>query len=175
MVTRRKIIQGAIATGVGAALSTPALAAQTPRLFLVRQRTGEVFRGSHIKTGFLKKSYDPVALNELNWLLRDVRASAMIRIDPRLIDLLARLQARLPDRAVTITSAFRTRATNAGLHGASPTSYHLTGQAVDLRVAGLTSQQIRALAQRQGAGGVGWYRRRNFVHVDTGPRRDWTG
>ncbi len=175
LLSRRDIIQGLVACAAGTGLAAPAIAAPSPRLFLIRQRTGEVFRGSHVKTGFSKKSYDPAALNELNWLLRDVRASAVIGIDPRLIDLLARMQARLPDRPITIISAFRTTATNARLHGASPTSYHLTGQAVDLRIAGLNTRQIRNLAHQQGAGGVGLYRRRNFVHVDTGPRRDWTG
>ncbi len=52
-------------------------------------------------------------------------------------------------------------------------SYHMKAQAADISIQGYTSRQLRAMAQRLNAGGIGIYRGSNFIHVDSGPIRTW--
>jgi uncharacterized protein YcbK (DUF882 family) len=47
------------------------------------------------------------------------------------------------------------------------------GQAIDFRMPGFNTGRLRNLAQNLKAGGVGYYPRSNFVHVDTGALRHW--
>ncbi len=74
-------------------------------------------------------------------------------------------------------SAYRSPATNARLRqrrkGVSKNSQHIYGKAVDIYLPGQRLSTVRraALALRQG--GVGYYPRGNFLHVDTGPVRSW--
>ena len=49
----------------------------------------------------------------------------------------------------------------------------MTGQAIDLRLPGYETKQIRKLAISLKAGGVGYYPKSDFVHMDTGDVRTW--
>jgi predicted chitinase len=92
---------------------------------------------------------------------------------------LERVRAAEGDRALRVTSAFRTRAYNASLPGAVPNSAHTRGFAADVPPpAGMSltahHRHMRAVFER----GVGLYVRDNFVHGDFDPalgRRDWRG
>lgn len=52
-------------------------------------------------------------------------------------------------------------------------SYHTKGQAMDFHIEGIQLSYIRKAALKMRAGGVGYYPRSNFVHIDTGPTRAW--
>jgi uncharacterized protein YcbK (DUF882 family) len=52
-------------------------------------------------------------------------------------------------------------------------SYHIKGMAVDLRSEGRSLEQVREAALGLQCGGVGYYPRSGFVHVDCGPIRRW--
>ncbi len=55
----------------------------------------------------------------------------------------------------------------------SEKSYHTKGQAMDFHIEGIALSNIREAAYLMRAGGVGYYPRSNFVHIDTGPARHW--
>ena len=57
--------------------------------------------------------------------------------------------------------------------GVAKRSLHMDGQAIDIRVSGVPLADLRDAAWSLQAGGVGYYPREQFVHVDTGPVRHW--
>ncbi|MDR9394698.1 MAG: DUF882 domain-containing protein [Roseovarius sp.] len=172
MQSRRQFLTGAVSLATGA-LAMPALALGDLDLHLVRQRTGEVFRGDLVRKRLFGHEPDQAAFAALNRLLRDVRAGQSTKMDLDLIKLIGRIQRRIGDRPVVITSAYRTKATNAALRGSATNSFHMRGQALDIHAPGLSTRRLRQLARAEEAGGIGWYPSRGFLHVDTGPRRDW--
>lgn len=124
-------------------------------------------------------TYQPSALQRLNHLFRDYRTGEVRTIDPRLFDLLYDLKVYLgdPDARFDIISAYRSPATNAQLRktsrGVARNSLHLRGQAVDVRLPDLSTRRLCEAALALGRGGVGYYRRSDFVHLDTGEVRSW--
>ncbi len=135
--------------------------------------TGESLRVAY----WIDGEYIESSLREINWLLRDYRSGEVAQIDIRLLDLLY-LITRLPGKErVEIISGYRSPSTNAYLHrvkrGVAKDSYHTRGRAVDIRLEGMSLSQLRDLAVSLRAGGVGYYPRSGFVHLDTGPFRCW--
>jgi uncharacterized protein YcbK (DUF882 family) len=53
-------------------------------------------------------------------------------------------------------------------------SYHMQAMALDVRVPGGRAWDLCQAARSLGAGGVGYYPRSNFVHIDSGPVRYWS-
>ena len=50
---------------------------------------------------------------------------------------------------------------------------HMEGRAIDVRMPGVPLQDLRDAALSLKLGGVGFYPRDQFVHVDTGRVRSW--
>jgi uncharacterized protein YcbK (DUF882 family) len=122
--------------------------------------------------------YVSSALTDINFILRDFRADEIRAIDLRLLDLLHRLHASLETREpFHIISGYRTAATNAMLRGASEGvarhSLHIEGMAIDIRVPGRDLAVLRRAALALREGGVGYYPKSDFVHVDVGRVRTW--
>lgn len=123
--------------------------------------------------------YQREGLRKLNQFLKDFRTGDAIPIDPQLFDLLHDIKLRLgdADARYEVLSAYRSPRTNAMLrrtsHGVAKNSLHMTGQAMDIRFPDLATRKIRDAALAVGRGGVGYYRRSDFVHVDTGQVRRW--
>jgi uncharacterized protein YcbK (DUF882 family) len=123
--------------------------------------------------------YLPDALSAVNRLLRDFRTGEVHDIDPRLLDLLHALKGSTGSRKpFEIISGYRSPTTNAMLRthgggGVASSSLHMRGQAVDIRVADVRLEDLRAAALDLARGGVGYYPSSNFVHVDTGRVRRW--
>ncbi|WKB53079.1 YcbK family protein [Eleftheria terrae] len=142
---------------------------------------------AHLHTGerlsveyFAQGAYLPDALAEINRLLRDFRTAEVKPIDPHLLDLLHGLAERTgTSRPFEIISAYRSPHTNEALRGKSAhsgvatRSLHMTGQAMDIRLADVSLPDLRRAALSMGAGGVGYYPESRFVHVDTGRVRAW--
>lgn len=120
-------------------------------------------------------------LTSLNYLMRDRHTNQIKRIDPKLFAKLNQLQMRLGFRnaEILVLSGYRSAQTNAALRryrsGVASNSYHIRGQAVDFQISGVALSQVRNAAESLNNGGVGYYPRSNFVHVDTGPVRTWRG
>jgi len=172
MLSRRQFIQGTSAAGL-TTLASPVFAREDFNLNIIRQRTNETFQGDLINKGLFKQRVDTEALQRLNHLMRDLRANAVFEMDLDLIKLIGRIQKHIPDRPLLITSAYRTRATNYAIRGSARGSLHMEGKALDVRVPGFSTRKLREIARAESDGGVGWYPRRDFIHVDTGERRDW--
>lgn len=156
-------------------LQTGSATARTVRrITLVRPASGEV--GYDIPF-WRDGAPDQQGLAELNWLMRDIRAAEVNPIDPRIYYLLAMLQAEVGGRPIIVTSGYRTKATNERLRqqgiDAARNSFHLRGRAADVNIRGVSPARLAMLGSLFGLGGVGLYRK--FVHLDTGPRRFWTG
>lgn len=124
--------------------------------------------------------YVPESLREINHILRDFRTGETAPIKVRLVDLLYAMQRRIgTSKAINIVSGYRSPETNAMLRrsrrGVAKNSYHISGMAVDIKIPGYTTSQVAGLANSLNVGGVGYYPRSGFVHVDVGPVRSWRG
>ncbi len=124
--------------------------------------------------------YQPAALLEVDHLFRDWRENQAIRIDHKLLDFLHEVQARLGAfHAWELLSGYRTRRTNDMLRrrsrGVARNSMHISGKAADLNLPAAPLGRTRQVALELACGGVGYYPRSEFVHLDTGPVRAWGG
>ena len=135
--------------------------------------------GEHMTIDYWENgTYVPDALATINHLLRDYRNNEVHVIEPRLLDLLTLLHARLESGApFEVISGYRSPATNAILHaeshGVAAKSLHMQGMAIDIRLADRALDVLHATARNMRLGGVGYYPASDFVHVDVGRVRYW--
>jgi uncharacterized protein YcbK (DUF882 family) len=125
--------------------------------------------------------YIPEALDELDHFLRDHRTGDVRHFDPRLFDLLYDLTGSLDDSGgeIDVICGYRTPRSNEFLRtrnphtGVAQHSLHMQAEAIDIRLRGIPTSELRDAALRLHRGGVGYYRRSDFVHVDVGRVRHW--
>ena len=178
-ITRRKFLVRATGLAVATVLPQQGFAgiqatAAVKRLSLHNLHTEEKVSLNYFEQG----TYVAGALQDINYLLRDHRTGDVSVMDPLLIDLLYDLKTLLgTEQAFQVISGYRSPKTNAALHrksnGVANKSLHMQGKAIDIRIAGVRAQTIQAAALSLARGGVGLYRRSNFVHIDTGRVRRW--
>jgi uncharacterized protein YcbK (DUF882 family) len=178
--SRRDILKGAAATSLFF-IAKPALALEPVRpvlpvraLSFINLHTDEKLKVTYFENG----KYVKGALEEVNFILRDFRNDEVKDIDVELLDKLAVLHRRLRSNApFEIISAYRSPETNAMLHarsnGVATKSQHLLGKAVDVRLSDRDLKELRSAALKLGDGGVGYYPKSGFVHLDTGRTRSW--
>lgn len=185
--SRRKFLGfGALALGTLAASSSIPCKASAAIFSPEREFSGARrinFRNSHTGETFsgvyrVGDKYLPDAFDKVNVVLRDFRTNEMFPIDPRIIDIIFSVHNLTKQSdPYEILSGYRCPKTNAGLRahgeGVAKNSLHMTGQAIDLRLPGYSTKQIRNLAVSLKAGGVGYYPKSDFVHMDTGDVRTW--
>jgi uncharacterized protein YcbK (DUF882 family) len=140
-----------------------------------------IHTGEAVKVAFAKGSgADAAALARLQHVLRDYRANEEHAMDPALFEQLIDLaEAARREPRYEIISGYRSPKTNAQLrangHGVAEHSLHMEGRAIDVRLEGCDCKTLRDLALQAKRGGVGYYARSNFVHLDTGRVRAWNG
>lgn len=123
--------------------------------------------------------YQRSSLERLDRFLRDFRTGDVTSIDPNLFDLLYEVKQTVghDDAVFEIVSGYRSPKTNAMLRrtsgGVARRSLHMSGKAIDVRASDLSTRSIRDAALRLSRGGVGYYTRSDFVHLDTGNVRRW--
>jgi len=123
--------------------------------------------------------YLPDALASLNEHLRDHRTGDVHSYDPRVFDLLHDLLAALgkPNAEIDVICGYRTPQSNQYLrtrtNGVAENSLHMQALAIDIRVPGVNTAKLRDAALSLHRGGVGYYAKSNFVHVDVGRVRHW--
>jgi uncharacterized protein YcbK (DUF882 family) len=143
------------------------------RLRLANANTGETFEGTY------RNDEGPIerVVDELCTFLRDHHSGEKTQIDVGVIDFLADVLDAVGATKATILSAYRTAETNAMLarttFGVAEHSQHIVGRALDIRLESrLCDAMTKARAMQRG--GVGWYPHSGFIHIDTGPIRNWT-
>src|SRR5262245_48961394 len=172
--SRRALLIGAVC-----AIASPFARAQQRRsedwLDLYNTHTGE-----GLKIGFrdAQGRFITSALETLDLLLGDHRSGEHRPMDPQLYVLLADLAAAADvEPHYDVISGYRSSATNEKLRtnggGQAKNSQHIQGKAIDVRLKGVTIERLRDLAVGLQRGGVGYYRRSEFVHVDTARVRYW--
>ena len=125
------------------------------------------------------EGYDTESLARLNRYLRDHRTGEIHEYDPRVFDLLHDLTIALgnPDLEIDVVCGYRTPWSNEFLrthgHGVAQHSLHMQAMAIDIRVPGIPTAQLRDAALALHRGGVGYYAASDFVHVDVGRVRRW--
>jgi len=180
-VTRRSFLSMMLWSGLIGCASKSAFAAidavssDERCISLYNPRTKERFNGVFWKNGF----YDAGALKKIDYLMRDIRADAIKQIDKDLLDLIFSISIKLkPKKPFHVISGYRTPQTNALLlrrgRGVAKNSYHIKGQAVDMRLPGIKTSVLRMAAYSLKKGGIGYYPRLRFVHIDVGPIRYWS-
>lgn len=177
------------ASGAGAA---PDFWSVPRSVWLRRSATGEQVRCTYWADGQVRaREYEQVC-----WLLRDVRMTSALEdrarsgqrtpqgwygyaaIDVNLLDVLYALSAWLDlfgkSAPLQILSGFRHPVTNSATEGAARSSEHTRGAAADIHVAGVSVEALGRFGQWLGAGGVGFYPSRGFLHLDSGRVRSWS-
>lgn len=164
---------------LSAALARPAATRAAPapppdprRLRLVNAHTGESFSGAYRDAA----GPIPAAMEDLSSFLRDFHSGEKIAYDVAALDFLADVMAAVGAAQATVLSAYRTRKTNEMLarttFGVADNSQHIYGKALDIYLpARLDVAMETARAMRRG--GVGWYPNSHFIHLDSGPVRNW--
>lgn len=123
--------------------------------------------------------YDPVAISALEHFLRDHRTGTVHHFDPKLFDLLNELDRKVghPDGEIDVVCGYRTPWSNNFLRSRSSAvakhSLHMQAMAIDIRIPGVNTATLRDAALSLHEGGVGYYAREQFVHVDVGRVRRW--
>lgn len=136
--------------------------------------TGEALRTSYRSNGRLI----PNSIDRINFILRDHRTGEVRSIDVALLDLLHDIVCKIdPYVPIHIISGYRSPRTNAALRratsGVAKNSLHMKGKAIDIRIPGYRTRALRQMAIDCKVGGVGYYAKSNFVHLDTGPIKSW--
>jgi len=153
------------------------VAAQEYRLRLYHTHTGERLKIVYRRAD----QYIPEALDKLDHFLRDHRTHDVRHFDPRLFDLLHDLTTSLDDSGgeINVVCGYRTPWSNEFLRTRNPHtgvarhSLHMEAEAIDIRLPGISTSELRDAALRLHRGGVGYYRSSGFVHVDVGRVRRW--
>ncbi len=146
------------------------------RVSFRNSHTGESFSGVY-RVG---DKYLPEAFDRINYVMRDFRTNEVFPMDPEAIDLIKMVHDKTgTDRPLEVLSGYRSPRTNAMLRGVrarsgvARNSLHMYGQAVDIRISDYSTRRLFSVAKSLKAGGVGYYGKSDFVHVDTGEVRYW--
>ena len=162
-------------------ISSPSQAAETsPASVNYRLRLFHTHTGQRLDIVYRRgNTYDPGALAQLNQYLRDHRSGDVRQYDPRVFDLLHDLTVALgrPNSEINVVCGYRTPWSNEYLrthgHGVAKHSLHMQAMAIDIRVPGVRTSELRDTALSLHRGGVGYYGGSDFVHVDVGRERRW--
>lgn len=118
------------------------------------------------------------AVLKLSHHMRDHRENETLIMDLSLLDTLWKVRERIdPNMRFDVISGYRTPKTNAMLRQRSRNvakfSYHMVGRAVDISTHQAPISALRDAGLATKSGGVGYYPGSRFVHLDTGPVRNW--
>ena len=185
--TRRQLMQTLVTGGLAASLAPLVMAqeaaqveeAKLPEFFLELHNT---HTNETVSVVYRRgDEYLPRAIESLRNVMRDHRNNAVHDIDLALYDQLHGLAlAASCDPRFEIISGYRSPESNASMSarpgsGVAKHSLHMEGRAIDVRLHGCDCAHLRDLALAAAQGGVGYYRRSDFVHIDTGRFRTWNG
>ena len=176
-ISRRNFLKAGI--GICTMLSLPSVSARPmdtmeKKLAFLNLHTGERIRSTYWAEG----NYIPEELQAIENILRDHRTGELHAIDTGLLDLLQLLHDQIgAHKEFHIISAYRSPKTNEMLASRSNSvvkkSLHMQGKAIDIRLPECSLSNLRNVALSLKSGGVGYYPKSNFIHIDTGRVRFW--
>ncbi|WGF90647.1 DUF882 domain-containing protein [Marinivivus vitaminiproducens] len=176
--TRRALLGGIAGLAAASTFGRKALAAPSAerRLHLIDMHTRTKLDIVYWRGG----QYLPKACARLNELLQDRRTGEIHVIDHNLFDLLHKVHTELgAEKPYAVTCGYRSPASNAWLakhrKGVAAHSLHMQGMAIDLYLPGFKLKRLRSVALDLKGGGVGYYPKQGFVHLDVGDVRSWYG
>jgi uncharacterized protein YcbK (DUF882 family) len=176
ILTRRCFVKKTLYLAAGIVLASPlesiAMLTKQPMSFY-HNHTGERLEINYSGLGCTSST-----LKKLNYFLRDFRTGDVHPIDPALLNILYGIQQKSGSNGVIeIISGYRSPATNNKLRskngGVARQSLHMKGRALDIRLTDLKARELCDVAISLQRGGVGFYPKSNFVHIDTGRFRTW--
>jgi uncharacterized protein YcbK (DUF882 family) len=144
------------------------------KLAFFNTHTGESLEAVYWANG----KYLSPAMTKIDHILRDHRTNEIKPIDIRLLNLLSAVAMKFESQQpFHIISGYRSQKTNAFLRqcgrGVAKNSLHIQGKAADIRLPDVRLASLRQAAVNLKGGGVGYYPRSNFVHIDVGRIRYW--
>ena len=166
-------------TGASVAEPEPILHA---RAHIYRLRMHHLHTGESIDVAYRRNDEElPGGMEMLDHFLRDHRTDEEADYPVEEFDLLHALMEKLhkPNGLIEIVCGYRSEASNEYLRslsaetGVAEHSQHVLSKAIDIRVPGVSTAKLRDAALSLEMGGVGYYPRSGFVHVDVGPVRQW--
>lgn len=180
MLQRRHFLKQAAclgAAGITGLSSTRAFAGQqeerTLRLYNIH--TGEFTTSTFWANGH----YIHEGVESLDILVRDHRRDQVMAMQRELYQNMYQLQQLFASHEpLYVISGYRAPESNASLRytssGVAEHSLHMQGRAIDIRIPGVSHRHLHRAALAMGNGGVGYYPKSGFVHIDTGRTRHWT-
>lgn len=143
-------------------------------LSLIHTHTGDTLSETYFHGG----EYVSASLERIDHFLRDFRTDEVRPIDVRVLDILHELRVTVGhDAPYEVISGYRSPQTNAALRrhsrGVAEHSFHMQGRAIDVRLSGYSTVDLHTRARTLARGGVGFYPRSDFIHLDSGPVRFW--
>jgi uncharacterized protein YcbK (DUF882 family) len=180
-INRRRFLQFGVAAATSLLLpdalgnirvNTPV--APERKLSLFNLHTGESITATYWAEG----EYQNSELAAINNILRDHRTGDVHSMDSSLLELLNTLHHKLDVKeSFQVISGYRSPKTNAQLskksHGVAKKSLHMQGKAIDIRLPGCALSDLQKAALSCRKGGVGYYPKSDFIHIDTGRVRRW--
>jgi uncharacterized protein YcbK (DUF882 family) len=174
--TRRNFIKNVLLLAAGLSLAGPLdsfASVNKQPLSFYHTHTGE-----QLKINFSRYGCKPTTLKKLNTFLRDFRTGEVHSIDPELFAILCDIKQKCDSKGtIEIISGYRSPKTNALLrsksNGVAKRSLHMKGKALDIRLTDISTRKLRDTAISLQRGGVGYYAKSDFVHIDTGRFRVW--
>ncbi len=123
-------------------------------------------------------NYDLTVLDEVNHILRCHHTDEVAAIDVRVLEHVNLVQKAVGGAGeIHVISGYRSPEYNAQLvkrsRRAARHSLHVEGQALDFYIPGVDVRELRRAALRLQYGGIGFYPRKHFIHLDCGPFRTW--
>jgi uncharacterized protein YcbK (DUF882 family) len=150
-----------VATNVATA-NDPRYAA-LPEITFRAINTGEEIRVRLYRTD---GTVDPVAVERLGHLLRDLATDEPSPVVTRTLQLLVRVATHFGADTIEVVSGYRSGRNRRG-HRVRREGYHSVGSAIDFRMPGQDMLRVAAYARTFGHVGVGWYPTSGFVHLDS--------
>lgn len=144
-------------------------------LRMYNPHTGENIRSVYWTPDF---GYIQPSIDEISRFFRDFRQEKVRTVDIDLLNILHYMQSNVGNqKIIQLNSGYRSPETNRMLarrsRNVGKQSFHMRAMAADISIKGYNSRELRRIAQALNAGGIGLYRNSNFIHLDSGPIRQW--
>lgn len=137
--------------------------------------------GESLKIYFFEKKLVNYKRREIDNFFRDFRHNEVKRVNAKLLNYLYYLIDIMDakDKVIQIHSGYRNQKTNEILRQEKNSyvaydSRHLRANAIDFTIPNESMSKVFYIARRLKIGGVGYYRKSNFVHIDIEGHRVWS-